>query len=114
MAQILSLILSQGQVQTTSFCKRKSQKVLLEGKGETGDSTNISSGHKAGKGETATEGVDGITTAVEGTAIADVPKFKSKNLDVLFEFEKTKQKPTANFVVIGESFLLANYYFTLC
>lgn len=31
----------------------------------------------------------------------DTPKAKSKNLDVLSEFEKTKAKNAANFVVIG-------------
>lgn len=33
--------------------------------------------------------------------IDDTPRAKSKNLDVLAEFEKTKAKNAANFVVIG-------------
>lgn len=33
--------------------------------------------------------------------IDDTPRAKSKNLDVLAEFEKMKAKNAANFVVIG-------------
>lgn len=33
--------------------------------------------------------------------IDDTPRARSKNLDVLAEFEKTKAKNAANFVVIG-------------
>jgi elongation factor 1 alpha-like protein len=33
--------------------------------------------------------------------IDDTPRVRSKNLDVLAEFEKTKAKNAANFVVIG-------------
>ena len=32
----------------------------------------------------------------------DTPKSRSKNLDVLAEFEKAKAKNAANFVVIGK------------
>jgi elongation factor 1 alpha-like protein len=37
--------------------------------------------------------------------IDDTPRATSKNLDVLAEFEKTKAKNAANFVVIGVSWL---------
>jgi elongation factor 1 alpha-like protein len=36
--------------------------------------------------------------------VDDTPKAKSKNLDVLAEFERRKAKNAANFVVIGWSF----------
>ena len=45
-----------------------------------------------------------ISKGIEKVVVNDVSKPKSKNLDVIAEFEKTKQKPTANFVVIGRSF----------
>lgn len=40
----------------------------------------------------------------------DTPKAKSKNLDVLAEYEKAKAKNAANFVVIG-TFLSRYFYF---
>jgi elongation factor 1 alpha-like protein len=43
--------------------------------------------------------------------IDDTPKAKSKNLDVLAEFERRKAKNAANFVVIGRS--LAPFAFEL-
>lgn len=44
-----------------------------------------------------------VSKGIENVAINDIPKPKSKNLDVIAEFEKTEQKPAANFVVIGGS-----------
>lgn len=46
---------------------------------------------------------------LETSKTVDVPKAKSKNLDVLAEFEKTWCKNAANFVVIGIS-ILTNYH----
>jgi elongation factor 1 alpha-like protein len=40
---------------------------------------------------------------VEAIRVDDTPKAKSKNLDVLAEFERRKAKNAANFVVIGRS-----------
>ncbi len=48
---------------------------------------------------------DPIVSGVEAIKIDDTPRAKSKNLDVLKEFEKTVTKNMANFVVIGMSFL---------
>jgi hypothetical protein len=45
--------------------------------------------------------VDQIANGVEALKIDDTPRARSKNLDVLAEFEKTKAKNAANFVVIG-------------
>jgi len=44
---------------------------------------------------------DQITNGVESMKIDDTPRATSKNLDVLAEYEKTKAKNSANFVVIG-------------
>lgn len=52
---------------------------------------------KSGSDEkTATDGIKDLN-------IDDTPLPKSKNLDVLSEFEKSKQKKNASFVVVGES-----------
>lgn len=42
-----------------------------------------------------------IASGVEAMKLDDTPRAKSKNLDVLKEFEKAKSKNAANFVVIG-------------
>ncbi|KAJ5051648.1 uncharacterized protein L3040_001423 [Drepanopeziza brunnea f. sp. 'multigermtubi'] len=44
---------------------------------------------------------DQIASGVEAVRLDDTPKAKSRNLDVLSEFEKAKTKNAANFVVIG-------------
>jgi elongation factor 1 alpha-like protein len=44
---------------------------------------------------------DQISNGVEAMKIDDSPRATSKNLDVLAEYEKTKIKNSANFVVIG-------------
>ena len=44
-----------------------------------------------------------VSNGIENIAISDIAKPKSKNLDVIAEFEKAEQKPAANFVVIGGS-----------
>jgi elongation factor 1 alpha-like protein len=44
---------------------------------------------------------------VEAMRVDDTPKARSKNLDVLAEFERRKAKNAANFVVIGKSFASA-------
>jgi len=44
--------------------------------------------------------IHGVTQAVGNTSLEDT-KVKGKNLDVLAEFEKSKPKNAANFVVIG-------------
>lgn len=48
-----------------------------------------------------------IAKAVENIKLDDTPTARSKNLDVLAEFEKSKMKNAANFVVIG----MPLYYF---
>ncbi|CZT43313.1 related to elongation factor 1-alpha [Rhynchosporium secalis] len=44
---------------------------------------------------------DQIANGVEAIKLDDTPRARSKNLDVLSEFEKAKSKNAANFVVIG-------------
>ena len=66
----------------------------------------IASG-KGGKGPPKTSSEkrsDQIANGVEALRVDDTPKAKSKNLDVLAEFEKRKAKNAANFVVIGRFF----------
>lgn len=38
---------------------------------------------------------------VANVTIQDTPRVKSKNIDVIAEYNKTKRKNAANFVVIG-------------
>lgn len=47
---------------------------------------------------------DQISNGVEAMKIDDSPRATSKNLDVLAEYEKTKAKNSANFVVIGAAY----------
>lgn len=53
---------------------------------------------KAASGEKKDE----VAGGVKGLKIDDAPLPKSKNLDVLKEFEKTKSKKSASFVVVGK------------
>lgn len=63
----------------------------------------LSNGKSSGTQKTAKEKKDAqIAAGVEALKIDDTPKAKSKNLDVLKEFESAKRKNAANFVVIGE------------
>ncbi|ESZ94291.1 hypothetical protein SBOR_5287 [Sclerotinia borealis F-4128] len=57
---------------------------------------------KGGKGSSKAVGdkKEG-SNGVDATKVEDVPRAKSKNLDVLAEFKKTRSKNAANFVVIG-------------
>ena len=50
--------------------------------------------------------VDGATQGVDEMAIDGGPKPKSKNLDVLAEFKKSKTKKAINFVVVGEFYAI--------
>lgn len=43
-----------------------------------------------------------LAESVEKLAVADEPRVKSKNLNVIDEFEKSKSKRMANFVVVGK------------
>lgn len=47
-------------------------------------------------------GVDAVAHDVKALKIDDTPLPKSKNLNVLTEYEKSKSKKTASFVVVGE------------
>lgn len=62
---------------------------------------------KGGKGNPKTNGekrADQIANGVEALKLDNTPRAKSKNLNVLAEFEKAKAKNAANFVVIGNNF----------
>ena len=47
---------------------------------------------------------ESLARSVEKLAVADEPKVKSKNLNVVEEFEKSGLKRMANFVVVGMYF----------
>ncbi|MCJ1351054.1 MAG: Hsp70 suppressor, GTPase facilitates ribosomal subunit dissociation [Icmadophila ericetorum] len=53
------------------------------------------------KSTTGDKGVNGLTNGVKAVSVDDTPKAKSKNLDVAAEYNKSKRKNAANFVVIG-------------
>lgn len=46
--------------------------------------------------------MNGVTDGISKVAIEDAPRAKSKNLDVVAEYERSRRKNAANFVVIGE------------
>ena len=50
----------------------------------------------------ASDGKDAATDGIKDLKIDDTPLPKSKNLDVLSEFEKSKSKKSARFVVVGK------------
>ncbi|GME48209.1 elongation factor tu gtp binding domain-containing protein [Neofusicoccum parvum] len=53
------------------------------------------------KDSKAKDDTSGVTEGVEGIKIDEAPRVKSKNLNVLAEYEKSNLKNSANFVVIG-------------
>lgn len=60
---------------------------------------------KGGKSTSKTKGekkAAQIADGVEAMKLDDTPKARSKNLDVLAEYEKKTLKNAANFVVIGK------------
>lgn len=61
------------------------------------------------KKATKTKAVDEMAKDLEKTKIDKTPAVKSKNLDVLAEYEKLQRKQTANFVVIGKHFNCEDY-----
>jgi hypothetical protein len=56
----------------------------------------------------------GLAENVKGLSVQESVKVRSKNLDVLAEYEKSQRKKAANFVVIGLlSFVLGNWRFAM-
>ncbi|EKG11506.1 HR1 repeat rho-binding protein [Macrophomina phaseolina MS6] len=53
------------------------------------------------KDSKAKDDTSGVTEGVEGIKIDEAPRVKSKNLNILAEYEKSNMKNSANFVVIG-------------
>lgn len=66
-------------------------------------STNQEPGAKSKATTSKKSGTDtaGIANGVGSIKLEDVPKPKSKGLDVVSEFKKSQAKNAANFVVIG-------------
>jgi elongation factor 1 alpha-like protein len=54
------------------------------------------------KGEDA-KATTGVTAGVKALAVNDVPLPQSRNLNVVEEYEKSKGKKHASFVVVGKS-----------
>ena len=50
-------------------------------------------------------GHDDVANEIKALKVDDTPLPKSKNLNVLNEYEKTKKKKTASFVVVGKPIL---------
>jgi elongation factor 1 alpha-like protein len=67
----------------------------------TGTKTKKSAPHHT-SGDKAANDVTNSVAAL-GLSVEEVPKVKSKNLDVLKEFEQSNMKRMANFVVIGKN-----------
>ena len=44
-----------------------------------------------------------LSDGISRLAIQEIPRIKSKNLDVITEYKKVKRRNAANFVVIGET-----------
>lgn len=59
----------------------------------------------AGKSSGDKKSQKDITDKVKQLSVEESVKVKSKNLDVMAEFKKTKRKNAANFVVIGTVFV---------
>jgi elongation factor 1 alpha-like protein len=67
------------------------------------DGSNLHTGNKAKKaGPNKQVNGDKLTEATSALSVDDVPKVKSKNLNVVEEFRKSNLKQTSNFVVIGK------------
>ena len=58
-------------------------------------------GNKQKQSQNQTNGAK-LAESVEKMTVEDVPKVKSKNLNVVEEFKKSGMKRMANFVVIGK------------
>lgn len=95
--------------QTTWFWQLR-QKVRLREKGRTNSSSLIVAA--AGKKTSAAtpvkkkgggSGADAAANDLKALKVDDTPLPRSKNLNVLAEYEKSKGKKTASFVVVGKS-----------
>lgn len=56
-----------------------------------------------GQSKNGNKAVECLVQDVNNVKLGDTPKSKSKHLDVIAEFKKSKLKNAANFVVIGKS-----------
>lgn len=65
------------------------------------NSTGNKSKQAAGKSSSDKKSRGDVADGVKQLSVEEPVKVKSKNLDVLAEFQKTKRKNAANFVVIG-------------
>lgn len=59
-------------------------------------------GTKSKSGQSKKNNGDKLAESIEKLAVEETPRIKSKNLNVVEEFEKSGMKRMANFVVIGK------------
>ncbi|KAK3349987.1 P-loop containing nucleoside triphosphate hydrolase protein [Lasiosphaeria hispida] len=78
-----------------AFSKPSPDDVVLAAQAKAGKKTVVPQTKK--KGSSA----DAVASEVKGLKIEDAPLPRSKNLDVLSEFEKSESKKAASFVVVG-------------
>jgi elongation factor 1 alpha-like protein len=69
------------------------------------DQSGLKSKQNAAKVLTAKKAQTDLTGGVKALSVEEPANVKSKNLDVLTEYNKSKHKNAANFVVIGKKFI---------
>ncbi|KAJ9151002.1 HBS1-like protein [Coniochaeta hoffmannii] len=79
-----------------AFSKPSPDDVVLAAQAKAGKKTATAAATKKKGG-----GADSVANDVKALKIDDAPLPKSKNFNVLHEFEKSKSKKTASFVVVG-------------
>lgn len=76
---------------------------------ESASSKKIAASTSKKKADSERRG-DEVLDGVKSLKIDDAPLPKSKNLDVLREFDKNRGKKSASFVVVGKNFDSYNSY----
>ncbi|KAK3394904.1 P-loop containing nucleoside triphosphate hydrolase protein [Podospora didyma] len=79
-----------------AFSKPSPDDVVLAAQAKAGKKTAVVQPKKKGASS-----ADAVTSDIKGLKLEDAPLPKSRNLDVLLEFENSKSKKTASFVVVG-------------
>ncbi|KAK6957074.1 hypothetical protein Daesc_002359 [Daldinia eschscholtzii] len=83
---------------TDAFSAPSPDDIVLAAQSQASNKKNVAS---ATKKKASTGKVEEVTGGVKSLKIPDAPLPKSKNVDVLKEFEKSKSKKNASFVVVG-------------
>ncbi|KAI1805349.1 P-loop containing nucleoside triphosphate hydrolase protein [Daldinia bambusicola] len=83
---------------TDAFSAPSPDDVVLAAQSQASGKKSVASTTKK---KASTGKVEAVTGGVKGLKIPDAPLPKSKNVDVLKEFERSKSKKNASFVVVG-------------